>query len=126
MVFAIVLFLVDVIERRRRGETFSFGAARKALFLGLCLFCALTLLPSALLSPDVSFSSLGNISQFHSGPQFVLPMLLFLDVDEKAIKRRFSVSLLLLPLMDSVLLVNGSLRELTVPMALGGWVAASC
>ncbi|UQT39948.1 hypothetical protein M5E89_02365 [Acidaminococcus intestini] len=53
--------------------------------MGLCLF-ALTLLPSALLSPDVSFS-FGKYLNSIVGRIVVLPMLLFLDVDEKAIKK---------------------------------------
>ena len=46
---AIVLFLVDVIERRRRGETFHLAPHVKHYFWAYAFF-ALTLLPSALLS----------------------------------------------------------------------------
>ena len=82
---AIVLFLVDVIERRRRGETFHLAPHVKHYFWAYAFF-ALTLLPSALLSPDVSFS-FGKYLNSIVGRIVVLPMLLFLDVDEKAIKK---------------------------------------
>ena len=80
---AIVLFLVDVIQRRRRGETFHLAPHVKHYFWAYAFF-ALTLLPSALLSPDVSFS-FGKYLNSIVGRIVVLPMLLFLDVDEKAI-----------------------------------------
>lgn len=80
-------------------------------------FC-LTLLPSALLSPDVSFS-FGKYLNSIVGRIVVLPMLLFLDVDEKAIKKALLCFIAFIAFDGLCTFGERLITELTVPMAWG-------
>lgn len=119
--FAIVFFTIDIYQRYRSGEKLFLSKQLKRYFL-FYIFFALMVLPSAIFSLNSEYSMVKYIDYFVLR-FFVLIILIFLKIDNEAIKRALFLFIVFMAVDGLVTLAERFITQASRAQGLGdGWL----
>ena len=119
--FSIVFFIIDIYQRYRSGEKLFLSKQIKKYFL-VYVFFAFMILPSAIFSLNPEYSITKYIDYFVLR-FFVLVMLIFLKIDNKAIKKALLLFIAFMAIDGLVTLAERVITQAPRAHGLGdGWL----